>query len=69
MGVQPHDPGPYDTGPYDIRLYDSGPKFDIYSLYHIFTTNGLVSTQVASCQSFLGQVEFRIFVPEMGKIL
>ena len=30
--VRPHDPGPKDTGPYDLRLYDPGPKFNIYSL-------------------------------------
>ena len=61
--------GEYDRTTLDLMtldpltlLYDPGPKFDIYSLYHIFTTDGLVSTQVVLCQSFLGQVEFSIFV-------
>ena len=69
--VRPHDPGLYDTGPHDprpwdyttIRSYDPGPKFEIYGLRHFLTTDGLVHTQdISTCQSFLGHVEFRVFV-------
>ena len=46
-----------------IRPYDPGPKFDIYSLQNFSTTDGLVNTQdIGTCQSFLGHVEFRVFI-------
>ena len=59
--VRPHYPGRYDTGPYDPRPHDHtniqpylpGPKFDISSLQHFFTTDGLVTRQaISTCQSF-----------------
>ena len=46
-----------------IRPYDPDPKFDTYSLRKFYTTDGLVNTQdISTCQSFLGHVEFCVFI-------